>query len=112
MERDRTLVVETRDAPLTQVYSVLLGWWSGIFAAIAASIVLFALHVETRPLVRLARAAQKFGRAGKPQTVPMGGSRDVRALAERFNAMQSRLDDLLKRRGVMVGRWVTICGST
>lgn len=72
MEGDRTLVVETRDDLLTQVYSVPPGWWSGIFAAIAASIALFALHVETRPLVRLARAAEQFGRDGKPQTVPMG----------------------------------------
>lgn len=102
--RDGTaLIVETRDDLLTQVYSVPLGWWSGIFASVAALIVLFALHIETRPLVRLAKAAEQFGRDGKPKDVPLGGSQEARALTANFNAMQSKIEDLLQRRGVMLG---------
>ncbi len=102
--RDGTaMIVETRDDLLTQVYSVPLGWWSGIFASVAALIVLFALHVETRPLVRLAQAAEQFGRDGKPKDVPLGGSQEARALIANFNAMQAKIDDLLQRRGVMLG---------
>lgn len=103
MDNGNALIVETRDDLLTQVYSVPIGWWSGIFASIAALIVLFALHVETRPLVRLAKAAEQFGRDGKPKDVPLGGSREARALIANFNAMQSKIDDLLQRRGVMLG---------
>lgn len=99
----RALIVETRDDLLTQVYSVPIGWWSGIFAALAALIVLFALHVETRPLVRLARAAEDFGKDGKPRDVSMGGSKEARALISNFNTMQFKLNDLLTRRGVMLG---------
>ncbi|MEM7748172.1 MAG: HAMP domain-containing sensor histidine kinase [Pseudomonadota bacterium] len=103
LENGDALIVESRDDLLTQVYSVPIGWWSGIFASVAALIVLFALHVETRPLVRLAKATETFGKEGKPQIVPMGGSREARALIASFNAMQVKIDDLLTRRGVMLG---------
>lgn len=103
LKNGNALIVESRDDLLTQVYSVPIGWWSGIFASIAALVVLFALHVETRPLVRLAKAAETFGKVGKPQVVPQGGSREARALIASFNAMQIKLDDLLTRRGVMLG---------
>ncbi|MEL6837834.1 MAG: HAMP domain-containing sensor histidine kinase [Pseudomonadota bacterium] len=103
LDNGTALIVESRDDLLTQVYSVPIGWWSGIFASVAALIVLFALHVETRPLVRLAKAAETFGKDGKPQVVPMGGSQEARALISSFNAMQTKLDDLLTRRGVMLG---------
>ncbi|MFL4470083.1 ATP-binding protein [Tateyamaria armeniaca] len=103
LQNGDALIVETRDDLLTQVYSVPIGWWSGIFASVAALIVLFALHVETRPLVRLAKATETFGKHGKPQIVPPGGSREAQALIASFNAMQIKLDDLLTRRGVMLG---------
>lgn len=103
LDNGNALIVESRDDLLTQVYSVPVGWWSGIFASFAALIVLFALHVETRPLTRLARAAEAFGRDGKRQAVPLGGSREARALIADFNAMQIKIDDLLTKRGVMLG---------
>ncbi|MEM8822726.1 MAG: ATP-binding protein [Pseudomonadota bacterium] len=103
LDRGGALVVESRDDLLTQVYSVPIGWWSGIFASIAALIVLFALHVETRPIVRLASAADAFGRDGEPRHVKPTGSRDMRSLIATFNDMQTGLEDLLTRRRVMLG---------
>ncbi|MEO1638214.1 MAG: ATP-binding protein [Pseudomonadota bacterium] len=103
LKTGQSLIVETRDDLLTQVYSVPLGWWAGIFASVAALIVLFALHVETRPLTRLARAAERFGRDGVPRRVDPAGSQEAHALIANFNDMQTRIDDLLKRRGVMLG---------
>lgn len=55
----------------------------------------FSWHIS-RPLTRLAKAADQFA-AGKPQRVTPSGPRETRALGERFNAM---LDSLAESSAV------------
>ncbi|MEM9011381.1 MAG: ATP-binding protein [Pseudomonadota bacterium] len=99
----RTLVVETRDDLLTQIYSVPIGFWSGIFGLVSALIVLLVLRRETAPLRALARAAEAFSAGAAPTPVRERGAPELRHLIAAFNRMQVRIADLLEGRRVMLG---------
>lgn len=68
----------------------LLAWLGGmgLLLLIAAA---FSWHI-TRPLTRLAKAADQLA-AGQPQRVEPSGPTETRVLAERFNAMQDTLTE-------------------
>ncbi|MEM6384760.1 MAG: ATP-binding protein [Pseudomonadota bacterium] len=99
----RVLSLETRDDLLTQVYSVPIGWFSGILGVVASLIVLFFVRRETKPIETLALAAEKFGSDGKPVVVAAQGAPELRSLIKNFNTMQSRIADLMERQSVMLG---------
>lgn len=67
---------------------LIVAWLTGmgLFLLLAAA---FSWHI-TRPLTRLAKAADLLA-AGQPQRVIPSGPRETRALAERFNAMLDTL---------------------
>jgi len=67
---------------------VIVVWLAGmgLFLLLAAA---FSWHI-TRPLTRLAKAADQLA-AGQPQRVAPSGPRETRVLAERFNAMLDTL---------------------
>jgi signal transduction histidine kinase len=70
-------------------------------SAMALGIVLASALVVrwiTRPLRRLAEAAETFGRGGTPVPVPEDGPREVRDAARTFNAMQARIHRLVTDR--------------
>lgn len=69
---------------------VILVWLAGmaLFLLLAA---LFSWHI-TRPLTRLAKAADQLA-AGKPQRVVPSGPIETRVLGERFNAMLDSLSE-------------------
>lgn len=73
---------------------VIVVWLTGmgLFLLLAAA---FSWHI-TRPLTRLADAADQLA-AGQPQRVVPSGPRETRVLAERFNAM---LDTLAESNAV------------
>jgi two-component system, OmpR family, osmolarity sensor histidine kinase EnvZ len=98
----RTLIVETRDDLVTQVYSVPVGLWSGFLGVAAALVVLLVLRRETAPLRALARAAERFT-DGQVQHVEERGAPEIRELIGAFNRMQLRIGDLLEARRVMLG---------
>ncbi len=99
----RTLVIETRDDLVTQVYSVPVGFWSGIFGLISAVIVLLVLRRETAPLRDLVRATEAFSEQGVQTPVTERGAPELRDLIVAFNRMQARIGDLLEARRVMLG---------
>ena len=103
LDGGRVLSIETRDDLLTQVYSVPLGWFSGILGTIASLIVLFFVRRETKPIETLARAVEQFGNDGKPVAVTSQGAPELRSLIKNFNAMQSRISELMERQSVMLG---------
>ncbi|MEO0918054.1 MAG: hypothetical protein AAFY31_13880, partial [Pseudomonadota bacterium] len=69
LEGGDVLSIETRDDLLTQVYSVPIGWFSGIMGVIASLVVLFFVRRETKPIEKLAQAVEQFGHDGKPVAV-------------------------------------------
>lgn len=99
----RVVSIETRDDLLTQVYSVPIGWFSGIFGVIASLIVLFFVRRETKPIETLARAIERFGKDGTPSRVASQGAPELRSLIQNFNGMQVRIADLMERQSVMLG---------
>lgn len=80
---------------------VIIIWLAGmaLFLLLAA---LFSWHI-TRPLTRLAKAADQFA-AGKPQRVVPSGPSETRALGVRFNAMLDTLaESSAVRRTLLAG---------
>lgn len=70
-------------------------------SAMALGIVLASLVVVrwiTNPLLRLARAAEDFGKGASPVPLPEDGPREVRDSARTFNAMQARIHRLVSDR--------------
>lgn len=103
LEGGHVLSIETRDDLLTQVYSVPIGWFSGILGVIASLIVLFFVRRETKPIETLAKAVEQFGSDGKPAEVASQGAPELQSLIKNFNAMQTRISDLMQRQSVMLG---------
>lgn len=103
LQGGRVLSIETRDDLLTQVYSVPIGWFSGILGVIASLAVLFFVRRETKPIETLAKAVEQFGNDGKPVVVEAQGAPELRSLFKNFDAMQKRISDLMERQSVMLG---------
>lgn len=75
----------------------LLYWMlAGVAIAIAAT-GLIAWRL-TRPLARVAQAAEHLGRGGDPAPVPETGPSEVRAVARAFNRMKESLKDEERER--------------
>jgi signal transduction histidine kinase len=78
-------------------------WWRGriaIAAMIAAVVVMSASMVARqtlKPLRRLARAADRFGRTG-PERVVEDGPAEIRQVIAAFNRMGSRIERLIAER--------------
>ncbi len=70
-------------------------------SAMAVGIVLASVLVVrwiTKPLRRLAEAAEDFGKGAAPVPMPEDGPREVRDAARAFNAMQGRIHRLVSDR--------------
>ncbi len=67
-----------------------------LMAVIAASLI--AVRMITRPMRRLAEAADAFGRALDTPPAPVEGPAETRQAAEAFNRMQERLRRLIAER--------------
>ena len=71
------------------------------FSAMALGIVLASVLVVrwiTKPLRRLATAAEDFGKGAAPVPMPEDGPREVHDAARAFNAMQARIHRLVSDR--------------
>ncbi|MBL8707839.1 MAG: HAMP domain-containing protein [Rhodospirillaceae bacterium] len=84
----------------------LLGLTAGSLVAVLG-LCLYALLRLTRPLARLTRAAEALGRAspagaGGTDPLPESGVGEVRRAATAFNAMQTRITDLIEDRLQMI----------
>lgn len=76
-----------------------------IFTAIAMVVVISALVLArrlTRPLQRLAVAAQAVGRGAVPTSLPETGPEELAQLARRFNLMAREVQDLLANRTTLL----------
>lgn len=84
------LVIPLNRLPLSVSTPVIMFWIGGMGALLLLA-ALFAWHI-TRPLTRLARAADQLAQ-GKPERVEPSGPTETRLLAERFNLMLDRLEE-------------------
>jgi signal transduction histidine kinase len=74
-------------------------WWP--VSAMALGILLVAFPIVgwmTKPLRRLAEAADRLGRDPRPAKLPTNGPLEVRHAARAFNAMQARIARLIEDR--------------
>ena len=71
-----------------------------------ALLTLLVSYLEVRrvsePLAKLSTAAQEVGRGRTPEPVPVGGPKEIAALAQAFNQMSSDIRDLSENRTVIV----------
>ena len=96
------IVAETVDDLTVRVLGLPPGFWAGIIGFLVAALALYAIVRETIPLSRLARSVDRFAEAMEPAPVPVRGAREVRALINAFNRMQSRIAELVRNRTFML----------
>ncbi|WP_018701117.1 sensor histidine kinase [Amorphus coralli] len=99
------LVVDMRTPLLVSRLGLPVGFGAGLIGTVIALIALVIMHRETRPLRRLAAAADRIDLSGDPVELPSVGSTapEIRSLIEAFDRLQTRLAGLLKARMAMLG---------
>ncbi len=88
-----------RSLPLSSV-SHLLVLGIGISALLVFGVA--AMGLITRPIDRLATAAEEFGRGVQPEDVPESGVREVQRAARAFNDMRRRIRRMIEDRTQMI----------
>lgn len=88
-----------RSLPLSSV-SHLLILGIGISALLVFGVA--AMRLITRPIDRLAMAAEEFGRGVQPEDVPESGVREVQRAARAFNDMRRRIRRMIEDRTQMI----------
>ncbi|WP_172294446.1 ATP-binding protein [Pseudoruegeria sp. HB172150] len=85
------LSVGRRLTPGLSLAGLPVGMVSALLATLLALIVMIVVWRETRPLRRLAEAAESFGRDLEPRTIPLPRAPDLRAMVLAFDDMQHRI---------------------
>lgn len=70
----------------------------GLFMLVCIACVVLVVHLTTRPLASLTRAAQKFGYEGEFKPVPIVGTREIRDTIGTYNTMGQSLSNSYKER--------------
>jgi signal transduction histidine kinase len=102
---EATLVVDMRTPLLLSRFGLPIGFGAGLIGTVIALIALLIMHRETRPIARLAEAADRMDLSGEPVPLPnvRTNAPEIRSLVEAFNRLQTRLSELLKTRMAMLG---------
>lgn len=96
------LVVETPDLLSVRVRRLPFGFLAGLAGTIVASLAVWGIWQEVRPVRDMAKAARRFAESGQPSPVVPAGGRDMRALTASFNAMQERIAALIANRTLVM----------
>jgi signal transduction histidine kinase len=98
------LTAEGRMAPGLSIFGFPIGLGGGITGTLLALVVLILVQREIRPLVTLARAADRMEPGGPPVPLPpvTGRNPDVRRLIQAFGRLQDRLQALMKTRLALI----------
>jgi two-component system, OmpR family, osmolarity sensor histidine kinase EnvZ len=98
------VVIETRSGIARRMYGWPLGLIASALALVIAAASAYGVWRETKPLGRLAAAAEQFGRTdAQPVPLAESGARELRALIGAFNRMQQRVWELMRGRTLMLG---------
>jgi two-component system osmolarity sensor histidine kinase EnvZ len=99
---DKTLRVI---APRSQAYAsnshIFILWMVGSSLVILTIAILF-LRNQIRPILRLAEAAESFGRGQSARSFTPRGAREVRQAARAFIGMRSRIERQMEQRTTML----------
>lgn len=98
------LIVAGRVAPGFNLFGLPVGLGAGLVGTIMGLLVLLLVQREIRPLLTLARAADRMDPSGPPIRLPAvsGRTREVRSLIQAFGRMQDRLQLLLSSRLALI----------
>jgi two-component system osmolarity sensor histidine kinase EnvZ len=99
---DGVLRLEVNRKRLFTPTSYIFLLWSLGLSCVLFSIALLFMRNQIRPLRRLARAAEVFGRGGDPGALQPAGSKEVRQATQAFNTMRSRVQRLVSSRALML----------
>ena len=80
----------------------LFGLWITVPAIIMVIISLIFLKNQTRPIVNLARAAERFGKGEEIQEFKPSGSLEIRQAGHEFDKMRKRINRHLNQRTEML----------
>jgi signal transduction histidine kinase len=100
-----TLVIDTASpVPITRL-GLPIGFAAGLLGTLVALIALIIMHRETRPLARMAAAADRMDLSAEPELLPQNrtSAPEIQALIAAFNRLQTRLSQLLRARMAMLG---------
>lgn len=100
LEDGSILIVEGRLAPGFNLFGLPVGLGAGLAGTLMGLLVLLLVQREIRPLLTLARAADRMDPSGPPIPLPpvAGRTREVRSLIQAFGRLQDRLQLLLTSR--------------
>jgi two-component system osmolarity sensor histidine kinase EnvZ len=100
--RDRVLrVFAPRSAAYATNSLVFIFWMFGTSLVLLAIAILF-LRNQIRPILRLASAAEDFGKGRPTPDFRLRGAREVRAAAQAFMEMRSRIERQIEQRTAML----------
>ena len=97
------LVTEASGELLSRVLGLPAGLLVGAAAFLVACLAVLGVARETRPLARLAASVDRFGARVEPTLLEERGAPDVRAVIRAVNTMQSRIANLVRNQGLMIG---------
>ena len=77
-------------------------FWITLPSILLISIAIIFLKNQTRPIVNLAKAAEKFGKGDFVTSIRPSGAAEIRKAAYEFDRMAKRIDKHLKQRSEML----------
>jgi two-component system, OmpR family, osmolarity sensor histidine kinase EnvZ len=93
----------TRGSAARRIFGVPPGFALGLIGSVMALLAIWAIMREVRPLRQLEKAVNAFATDASPQTITPQGASDLRNLTKSFNAMQSRIAELVEGRTLLLG---------
>jgi len=80
----------------------LFAFWITLPSLLLISIAIIFLKNQTRPIINLAKAAEKFGKGDYVSRIRPSGASEIRKAAYEFDRMAKRIDRHLKQRSEML----------
>lgn len=105
LRNGESLVIETGGPLVINRIGLPVGFGAGLFGTLVAIGALLIMQRETRPLARLAAAVDRIDLSSDPAPLPemRGSAPEIRALAQAFNRLKSRLGAMLHARMALIG---------
>jgi signal transduction histidine kinase len=100
-----TLVIDSHGPVAISEFGLPLGFGAGLFGTVVAVLALLVMQRETKPLGRLAAAADRVDLSGEPVVLVEArrSAPEIRALVSAFNRLQMRLGSMLRARLALIG---------
>jgi two-component system osmolarity sensor histidine kinase EnvZ len=99
---DGVLVVRAERKRLTSTTTWLLLMWMVGGSLVLLSVAIYYMSLQVRPIRRLARAADQFGKGRDPGDFRIEGASEIRRAARAFNLMRERILRFMTQRTEML----------